>query len=43
MPARTFLRQTSADADGWYTMTFLEQGEEVTYKLNVLPASLRED
>tara|TARA_Y100000401_G_C8184417_1_gene155607 strand:+ start:321 stop:452 length:132 start_codon:yes stop_codon:yes gene_type:complete len=43
MPERIFLRQTPADANGWYTMTFLEEGEEVTYKLNVFLLALQED
>ncbi len=43
MPERIFLRQTPSDSKGWYTVTFLEQEEEVTYRLNVLPPSLREE
>ena len=36
MPEKIYLRQSATDADGWYTMTFLEQGKEVTYKLHIM-------
>ncbi len=43
MPQRIFLRQTPSNSEGWYTVTFLEQGKEVTYRLNVYPEPLEGD
>ena len=35
MQARIFLSQSATDADGWYTMTFLEGTKTVTYKMHI--------